>query len=715
MADDFRVFPQQADAPVSPPVETNGALPHAEASAPARRTAPLHRSELRVFVCWFAGLLLVLVSGWGALAFASYLTRSNRTDPSLAFSLAGIFSLGLFFLYERNLWLSRFMGLRVGPNSATWKSALLLWLLGVPGLLFRSSAIFAESPGAAPAAAPAAAPQEALQPVPQQQADSIREIIETVVFVVVLVLMLRSFAAEAFVIPTGSMATTLWGYQKVVTCPECGYEFPVNCSQEVDPQTPPPTFVSGGICPNCLKKIHFLRPQEHPTEFRDADIAEIPDPGWNSGDRVLVAKFVYDMFKTLPQRLDVVVFKYPREPVKSHVPMNYIKRLVGRPGETIAIHYGKLYVLSPEQSKKYNDVQDAEGDPQKTADLWQREHMHRNDAEDQFKEGKFSILRKPPKAIQAMSRIVYDNDHPAKDLQGKLSSRWAGTPDGSWNEQGKAFQTNAAEQTAWLRYRHIVRGHGDKPRLITDFMGYNTWESRDAQHRPPAENWVGDLMLECEVTIDKPQGELVLELSKGVDRFRARWDLTNGDCTLFRLPDFKPLERNNEEKKLGTAQTALKKPGKYRLRFANVDDKLTLWVDNDLPFGDDGVPYEAAKDRGPTKENDLEPASIGARGVSLTVRHLTLWRDTYYTASFDSPGSSDHAGHEVDFGEPATWRSLHELPIITMYVQPGHFLCMGDNSPESSDGRSWGLVPERLLLGKALLVYYPFNRAGRIR
>ena len=36
-----------------------------------------------------------------------------------------------------------------------------------------------------------------------------RELVETVVFVVVLVLLLRSFVAEAFVIPTGSMAETL--------------------------------------------------------------------------------------------------------------------------------------------------------------------------------------------------------------------------------------------------------------------------------------------------------------------------------------------------------------------------------------------------------------------------------------------------------------------------------------------------------------------------
>ncbi len=58
--------------------------------------------------------------------------------------------------------------------------------------------------------------------------DPSREVFETIVFVVVLVLMLKLFVAEAFVIPTGSMAQTLWGYQKDVTCPKCGHRFPVS-------------------------------------------------------------------------------------------------------------------------------------------------------------------------------------------------------------------------------------------------------------------------------------------------------------------------------------------------------------------------------------------------------------------------------------------------------------------------------------------------------
>src|SRR5262249_9652105 len=66
--------------------------------------------------------------------------------------------------------------------------------------------------------------------------DAFREVVETIVFVIVLVLLLKTFVAEAFVIPTGSMAETLLGHQRWVTCPQCGYEFPVNCTSEVDPQ-----------------------------------------------------------------------------------------------------------------------------------------------------------------------------------------------------------------------------------------------------------------------------------------------------------------------------------------------------------------------------------------------------------------------------------------------------------------------------------------------
>ena len=83
--------------------------------------------------------------------------------------------------------------------------------------------------------------------------DTFRELIETIVFVVVLVLMLKTFLAEAFVIPTGSMADTLLGYHYKVTCPQCGYTNLFNASDEAEPKGDPPMAIPvvKCRCENC--------------------------------------------------------------------------------------------------------------------------------------------------------------------------------------------------------------------------------------------------------------------------------------------------------------------------------------------------------------------------------------------------------------------------------------------------------------------------------
>ncbi len=62
--------------------------------------------------------------------------------------------------------------------------------------------------------------------------DGIRETVESVVIAFVLAFLFRTFEAEAFVIPTGSMAPTLLGANKDVVCPECGVEYTVGASEE---------------------------------------------------------------------------------------------------------------------------------------------------------------------------------------------------------------------------------------------------------------------------------------------------------------------------------------------------------------------------------------------------------------------------------------------------------------------------------------------------
>ncbi len=61
-----------------------------------------------------------------------------------------------------------------------------------------------------------------------------RDTVEAIVVAFILTLVVRGFEAQAFVIPTGSMAPTLMGRHKEIACPQCGFVYAVNASEEVE-------------------------------------------------------------------------------------------------------------------------------------------------------------------------------------------------------------------------------------------------------------------------------------------------------------------------------------------------------------------------------------------------------------------------------------------------------------------------------------------------
>ena len=68
------------------------------------------------------------------------------------------------------------------------------------------------------------------------------------------------------------------------------------------------------------------------------------------------------------------------------------------------------------------------------------------------------------------------------------------------------------------------------------------------------------------------------------------------------------------------------------MTFANVDNRLTLWIDDRPVFGD-GLEYEDPAPPShplPTRD-DLEPARIASLGAKVRVSDLVLKRDIYYT------------------------------------------------------------------------------------
>ena len=137
-----------------------------------------------------------------------------------------------------------------------------------------------------------------------------RETVEAIVVAFILALLFRAFLAEAFVIPTGSMAPTLMGAHKDINCEQCGTRFQCGASLERKERITERAVVAT-ICPNC----RFVNPLDLANDSNDATF---------NGDRILVSKFSYAL--ATPDRWDVIVFKYPGNPKQ-----NYIKRLVGLP------------------------------------------------------------------------------------------------------------------------------------------------------------------------------------------------------------------------------------------------------------------------------------------------------------------------------------------------------------------------------------------------
>lgn len=551
--------------------------------------------------------------------------------------------------------------------------------------------------------------------MPKFPRDSLRESIETIIFVVMLVLLLKIFCVEAYVIPTGSMATTLLGFHKQYQCEECGHDFVVNSTSEVQPSNGSPSKVPDCTCPNCGKQ----------KDFRESS------PSNTTGDRVLVHKAWYHIEP--PKRWDVVVFKYPENPQTRHDPMNYIKRLWGFGDETYAVHRGEVFVAKGSFPKNIL----AQVPDQEKNNYWKKSLSYRVNETDQFlnfsntsesliqfeqdrlrgfpgqvnskgeisAEG-FTLLRKPDQIAMAERRIVYDNDSQAKSLiKDGSPPRWSIDPKRNSNESWgiddpknpKRF-SHTGNQESFIRYQHLtentwVNPQQAMPAVIRNVIGYNS-PSNINDH---GQYWCGDLMLECNANITN--GEVILELSKSLYRYQARF--ADGKVSLFRTDDM------GQKKLLAQRPCPVSENGNYELRFANIDCRLRVWVNNKaIDFGEEAdYPFEPmtitdptdVRREGFTQRNDLEaPASIGAVGA-VEFSHIKLWRDTVYTAA-----EIRRPENYVEFAE-------------TFYCPPKHYLVLGDNSAHSADSRAWGTVPDRLLLGRACFVFLPLKRFGFIK
>ncbi len=464
----------------------------------------------------------------------------------------------------------------------------------------------------------------------KDRAFEVANTLEWVITAFILAFVFRAFVMEAFRIPTGSMADTLKGAYFRLVCPQCGYKYDhgfdsrmLRLPQDVVPSVAirvPPTR-----CPSC---------GHYPVSGRAVSVS--------NGDRILVLKCIYQFFE--PKRWDVVVFKNPLEPR-----INYIKRLVGRPGETVEVIDGDVYI----------DGQ---------------------------------IGRKPPKVQNELWMPVYDNDYqPVQPTEGRFNGHtWEQPFKNTAGSQWKVDKNNptvfcldsAAGQVNTLFYDTSV---GNDFRAI---YAYN--DVSEYGYSP----YCSDLKVRFWVASAEPGGRIGMSLSKYGNLYKAWFDFS-GEMV---------IERTSQggSKVLARSIVAPQEANKSVLvEFFNVDHELIF------RFGEEILRYDlgrSADDAGP-RRTDIQPeAGIFGSG-KLRLSHIAIFRDIHYTSK--QFAGSRETGRATE-GNPFKLEE-NEFFVLGDNSPNSEDCRWWDERGKGNNGLSYrqGIVPREYLVGKALFVYWP--------
>jgi signal peptidase I len=537
---------------------------------------------------------------------------------------------------------------------------------------------------------------------------SIKETIESIIVAFILAFIFRGFVVEAFVIPTGSMAPTLLGAHMRFKCPDCGYGFDVNYQNDSgDPDdVNVPRFAvvqaPGGatqnrvysiLCPNCGFKFPRVDPEQ------PANDATAPPVRY--GDRILVLKYLY-LFQQ-PQRWDVVVFKAPFQPARFDYSQNYIKRLVGKPGESVMILDGDVYVGKPGGA-----------------------------LED------YKVQTKPHAVQEALWRIVANNDYLPQGLKREETNMygqpthelppwqrpWTETAgERGWDLSGRTFTFDNRDGAATI---YFDASANSQKHPLTDWLAYDsTWEGgmrlpADTYAHPTYEPFgnVSDVKVKLSYERSSGDGPLRVQVTKLDWTFTA--EITPTTATLFMRRGGGTASDLGQA--VAPAVSINPKPGRpMNVELINADYRVTLRIDGrdvvsttpDQYHPDVAALMQNFRE-GPGKKLPKPQIRISAERQTARVSHLSLWRDIYYINRGERRDQSNRSR--------TAWASPDRFPENVMNLGADEYFVLGDNSLISGDARTWddainlpeerlqvesGRVPGRFLLGKAFFVYWP--------
>ncbi|WP_169979187.1 signal peptidase I [Tautonia rosea] len=438
-----------------------------------------------------------------------------------------------------------------------------------------------------------------------------RPLIESIPILFIGMLLVRTFAAEAYIVPTGSMAPTLLGVHRDVSCTSCAFVFALGVDEDGHAGRP--------LCPNC-----------------GADLEQAPVVE-RTGDRLLVQK---NFFRWRPpKRWEVVVFLNPSEPDQA-----YVKRVVGLPGEAIEIRHGDIFV---------ND----------------------------------RIARKNLEEQQAVRLLVHDSRYrpPGPDWFPRWRFRNEGRAPTGWSSDSLGFRhqskgiASSAQSVDWIEYKHVDPDRSNYG-PIRDFIAYNGARLGSGRR-------VQDLALEARLELSPETEALSVRFQSGPDPLVLTIPLDG------RQPphvSFLGNEFRTEDRAAEVASTWALSRGPKSLEASFFDHRLMVALDGVPLF--EPLDLEPPASRPISSRIDDPPVALGVVGTGLSVKHLKIFRDVYYT-----DGLSQSPARPFGVGEPYRLGS-------------DEYFVLGDNSPVSNDSRFWAespVVPGSMLLGKPFLVHLP--------
>jgi len=541
----------------------------------------------------------------------------------------------------------------------------------------------------------------------------VRHLLESLIFLALAVILIRAFQLEGYLISTGSMANSLLGYHKRVTCPECERLFAVGTSFD---ESQPVAGRDAGkapdlvTCPNCgLPHI---------------DIRKVPT---TQGDQILIHKEAF-LFRN-PRRGEVAVFRNP-----AHGSQVYLKRVMGLPGEEVQLKEGDLFINHERVQKNWEEqkavrelVHDArfskssetlkprwvasrdenqwswsaeekswhfsvkESAPPTNYDWLQYQHWwksggnHRTaivipkpeQTDEEFAEQLRNELKKNPEETsepdplrQLESPIRFpqggcpvDFDHATRELfiYGVLTDEWY--------EKIQRLNPEPDKQQVLKQLRQ--RSHLGP---ISDFNSYN----------PPELNMqieaVRDLAVELNVKPEQNAGQFVTAIHDGTIEYQLELNFETNEVRLS-------LGEEGATALSGFLPELQKKTG-YEIQFTTFDRQVLVMINGMEMFEPWSMPF-----LNPDQPYPRLPIRMGGRGGEMKISNLRVYRDLHYRSNVPEP-VLHAASKPYKLGDD-------------------EFFVLGDNSMVSWDSRCWEdpVVPLKNLVGRPLIVHLP-SRPG---